>query len=245
VQPKIRVQKLDLADMASIKVAADEILEKEGSLDLLVNNAGVMAPPNRIETAQGLELQFGTNHVGHFMLTRMLLPNLLEGGRVVTVASAAHTMGHLDFSDLNYCRSRQYSPWSAYGQSKLANILFAKGLNDKLKESGRDILSVSLHPGVIGTNLWRYSPKILRPVLNAVIADRDVYQGAATSVYCSLIESDSLKGGEYFSDCAVGKPNEYGEDASGALRRKLWDTTESIIEEFGFQLPTCQHCSCW
>ena len=163
VQSNIRIQKLDLADMASIEAAAKEITDTEGKMGsgihVLLNNAGVMAPPKRQATAQNLELQFGTNHVGHHMFTRLLLPSMNKDGRIVTVASTAHSFGKLNFQNLNYDadakEERSYSSWGAYGQSKLANILFAKGLSDELKQAGSGIKAVSLHPGVIGTNLWR------------------------------------------------------------------------------------------
>merc|ERR1719410_1571031 len=101
-----------------------------------------------MKTSQGFDLQLGTNHIGHFMLTRLLLPSMRSNGRVVTVASEAHRGGEIDFEDLNFDEGkRTYSPWAAYSQSKLANILFAKALNDRLNRSERNILSVSLHPG--------------------------------------------------------------------------------------------------
>ena len=143
-----RVQKLDLADLDSVSAACSEIAAKEGRVSLLLNNAGVMATPQE-KTKQGFELQIGTNHLGHFALTRLLLPLIEDDGRVVTVASTAHTMGSVDTGDLNFATGdRKYSPWGAYGQSKAANILFAKGLADQLKEAGSNVLSVSLHPGV-------------------------------------------------------------------------------------------------
>lgn len=248
LRSKVRVQHLDLADMKSIQAAAEEIIQTEKKVDVLLNNAGVMAPPKRESTVQGLELQFGTNHVGHHMLTRLLLPCMNENGRIVTVASTAHSFGQLNFDNLNYETSagaatknrfveRKYSPWGAYGQSKLANVLFAKGLSDKLKEEGSRIKSVSLHPGVIGTNLWRYTPKWTRPLLNALLTDKTVEQGAATNVYCCLVDGNELEGGEYLVDCKISEPNEFGRDASGTLRQKLWDATEQIIESNGFSMP--------
>ena len=143
---RARVQQLDLADLDSVSAACSEIAAKEGRISLLLNNAGVMATPQE-KTKQGFELQIGTNHLGHFALTRLLLPLIEDDGRVVTVASTAHTMGSVDTSDLSFA-TRKYSPWGAYGQSKAANILFAKGLADQLKEAGSNVLSVSLHPGV-------------------------------------------------------------------------------------------------
>ena len=245
LRKNVRIQKLDLADMNSIQSAAEEITQKEGKaggIHVLLNNAGVMATPKREATAQDLELQFGTNHVGHHMFTRLLLPVMNEGGRVVTVASSAHSFGELNFQNLNYetdgtKEKRKYRAWGAYGQSKLANILFAKGLGDKLQSVNSSIKSVSLHPGVIGTNLWRYLPKWTRPFLNALLTDKNVEQGAATSVYCCLVDGNELEGGEYLSDCQIVEPKQSGQDESGSLRKKLWNATEKMIEENGFVLP--------
>ena len=244
----IRIQKLDLSDMASIQEAASEILETEKNIDVLLNNAGVMAPSKREATAQNLELQFGTNHVGHHMLTRLLLPGVNDNGRVVTVASTAHSFGQLDFQNLNYdtesnndsdsASDRSYSAWGAYGQSKLANILFAKGLSDELQNAGSGIKAVSLHPGVIGTNLWRNVPKWSQPLVNAIIADKNVEQGAATNVFCCLVNEEEFSGGEYVVDCGIVEPsNSFGKDELGSLREKLWKATEGIIEANGFELP--------
>lgn len=242
LQANVRIQKLDLSDMASVELAAKEIIEKEGKIDVLLNNAGVMAPPKREATAQNLELQFGTNHVGHHMFTRLLLPSINENGRIVTVASTAHSFGQLNFQNLNYetdgtKEERTYSSWGSYGQSKLANILFAKGLSDELKQAGSSIKAVSLHPGVIGTNLWRYSPKWTRPLLNAFFTDKNVEQGAATNVYCCLVDGDEFEGGEYLMDCNIKEPNQYGKDETGSLRKKLWIATEDLIQKNGFTLP--------
>ena len=241
LQKNIRIQEIDLSDMSSIQAATEEIIQKEKQIDVLLNNAGVMAPSKRESTVQDLELQFGTNHVGHHMFTRLLLPVFNDNGRIVTVASSAHSFGQLDFRNLNYendKETRNYSAWGAYGQSKLANILFAKGLSDKLKQEGSGIKAVSLHPGVIGTNLWRYMPKWSQPLVGAIIADKNVEQGAATNVYCCLVDGEEFEGGEYLSDCHVVEPsNQYGKDEIGTLRGKLWKATEGIIKEKGFHLP--------
>uniref|UniRef100_A0A7S1ZGH2 Protochlorophyllide reductase n=1 Tax=Trieres chinensis TaxID=1514140 RepID=A0A7S1ZGH2_TRICV len=241
----VRVQKLDLADLTSVQEAAEEILETEGQIDVLLNNAGVMAIPRREATAQGFEVQFGTNHIGHHMLTRLLLPSVTRGGRIVTVASEAHRFGQLDFADLNYDderRRRPYTPWGAYGQSKLANLLFASALDDKLREQGEaktdGTKSVSLHPGVVGTNLWRYSaPPVVGDLISGLMADKTVEQGAATNVFACLAESSMLEGGEYLNDCVKAKPSEVGRDAGRKMQKKLWETTEELIREAGYSLP--------
>lgn len=248
LQANIRIQEMDLSDMASIEAAVMDIVKEEcsgsdidGDIDVLLNNAGVMAPPKRLSTVQGLELQFGTNHVGHHMLTRLLLPYMRNDGRIVTVASTAHAFGSLDFANLNYDvdakSQRLYTSWGAYGQSKLANVLFAKSLDDKLKETGSNIKSVSLHPGVIGTNLWRYSPSWTKPFLSSIVADKNAQQGAATNVFCCLVESSKFNGGEYLMDCEIAQPNSQGKDESGNLRKQLWDATELLITNNGYTLP--------
>ena len=231
---RARVQQLDLADLNSVRAACDEIAAKEGRVSLLLNNAGVMATP-QLQTKQGFELQVGTNHLGHFALTRLLLPLIEDDGRVVTVASTAHAMGSVDTSDLNFAHGRKYSAWGAYGQSKAANILFAKGLADELKDAGSNILSLSLHPGVIGTPLWRHGNRVLTWVLHRFILDKTVPQGAATSLYACLAEG--LQPGSYLSDCDVATPNAACEDADRSARKALWALSESLVSEAGLELP--------
>jgi WW domain-containing oxidoreductase len=243
IRDNIRIQKLDLSNMKSIQEATEDILAKESRIDVILLNAGVMSPPKRMTTANNLELQFGTNHVGHHMFARYLLPKLNAEGRVVTVASDAHSFGQLNFANLNYDplskEERNYSAWGAYGQSKLANILFAKGLSDELKELNSNIKSISLHPGVIGTNLWRYTPSIVRPFLNMLITDKSSEQGAATSVYGCLVDTETFEGGEYLRDCAIVETlNQYAKDELKTLRKKLWVATETIIKQNGFHLPS-------
>lgn len=157
-----------------------------------------------------------------------------DDGRVVTVASRAHTLGEVDPSDLFY-ESRKYTPWGAYGQSKGANILFAKGLADELRSAGSNILSVSLHPGVIKTNLWRHNNRALTWILHRFILDKDIPQGASTSVYACLAEG--LPAGAYLADCAVSKPNPACQDEDGTARKALWDASERLISNAGLDLP--------
>jgi len=141
------VRELDLADLTSVRAFADGLDEP---LNLLVNNAGVMALPRR-ETADGFEMQFGTNHLGHFALTGLLLPRLLagDGGRVVTVSSMMHRRGRMNFDDLN--GEHDYDRWAAYSQSKLANLLFALELQRRADAAGAPLLSVAAHPGYAAT----------------------------------------------------------------------------------------------
>ncbi|MEQ1768754.1 MAG: SDR family oxidoreductase [Devosia sp.] len=146
----VTYESLDLGSLAAIAAFADAMIEKGRPIDILVNNAGVMMPPKRMTTVDGFELQFGTNHLGHFALTGRLLP-LLNGGRVVTVSSIAHRRGAIAFDDLQ--RERSYSPTPAYSQSKLANLLFAYELDRRSKREGWGITSIAAHPGVSSTEL--------------------------------------------------------------------------------------------
>jgi protochlorophyllide reductase len=145
---------LDLADLSSVRSAASLVRERTGdALDVLVNNAGVMAVPLG-RTADGFERQFGTNHLGHAALTWLLMPALRTrpGARVVTVSSLAHQVGRIDLADPNY-EARRYTPWGAYGQSKLANLLFVRELGRRTRAAGVDVTSVAAHPGMSATEL--------------------------------------------------------------------------------------------
>ena len=151
-QGALDVLSLDLADLASVRAAAATVAERYGALDLLINNAGVMAPPRTL-TRDGFELQFGTNHLGHFALTLQLLPLLepREGARVVFVTSGAQYFGRIAFDDLQ--GERSYDRWRAYSQSKLANVMTALELQERLRERGSAVLSLAAHPGLARTNL--------------------------------------------------------------------------------------------
>jgi len=227
----VSIQKLDLGDFDSIQQASQDIVRKHGKISVLCNNAGVMAIPTRQVTKNGVEQQVGINHVGHFMLTRLLLPNMDTNGRIVNVASTAHEFAK---DDRDWDSLENYSGWGTYGKSKLANIIFAKGLQDRLKVSGRtDISSISLHPGVIKTNLWRNTPSLLQFATN-LFADKTIDQGAATNVYCSLV--DQVEGGAYYKDCAVATPSTLAQGTD--IRQDLWTWTENLIASKGYELPT-------
>src|SRR5215207_5133070 len=157
----VEVRALDLADLASVRSFAEGWSE---DVDILVNNAGVMAVPEQ-RTADGFEMQIGTNHLGHFALTNLLLPRVKD--RVVTVASGAHRMGRIDLDDLNWER-RGYDRWRAYGQSKLANLLFTLELQRRVDESGSDVRAVAAHPGWSATNLQSHTGNWLQNGLMAI-----------------------------------------------------------------------------
>ena len=151
---------LDLADLASVAAAAAQLRTGHQQLDLLICNAGVMVPPEG-RTADGFELQFGINHLGHFALVLQLLPLLqaAPAARVVAVSSGAALFGRMVFDDLNFER-RGYQPWAAYGQSKLANLLFIQALARRLKQAGSSVVACAAHPGVTATELQRHSPNM-------------------------------------------------------------------------------------
>ncbi|HET6817030.1 MAG TPA: oxidoreductase, partial [Mycobacteriales bacterium] len=154
----VRLEALDLASLASVRDFVTRVSAAYDGIDLLVNNAGVMAIP-RATTADGFEMQLGTNHLGHFALTGLLLPSLLArtGSRVVTVSSTAHKIGSIDFDDL--LGEKRYWSWGAYAQSKLANLLFAYELQRRLDAAGASTISVAAHPGYASTNLQAVGPQ--------------------------------------------------------------------------------------
>jgi NAD(P)-dependent dehydrogenase (short-subunit alcohol dehydrogenase family) len=152
---------LDLASLASVRAAAAELRSRHRSIDLLINNAGVMWAP-KSETADGFETHFGVNHLGHFALTGLVLDLLLPvaGSRVVVLSSPAHRAGHIDFGDLRF--DRQFRPSAAYGRSKLANLLFAQMLQEKLSQAHAPTIAVAVHPGGARTELNRHMPLLFR-----------------------------------------------------------------------------------
>jgi NAD(P)-dependent dehydrogenase (short-subunit alcohol dehydrogenase family) len=150
---RLEVQQLDLADLDSVRTFAEGFVASGRPLDLLIDNAGVMALPQRTLTKQGFETQFGTNHLGHFALTGLLLPALLkqEGSRIVVVSSIAHKRGRINFNDLQ--AEQRYDPRAAYNQSKLANLMFGLELDRCLRQAGAHTISIIVHPGVATTNI--------------------------------------------------------------------------------------------
>jgi NAD(P)-dependent dehydrogenase (short-subunit alcohol dehydrogenase family) len=203
--PTARVEPalLDLADLDCVRSFADELRGRHEALDILVNNAGVMAEPDRLTTKQGFELQFGTNHLGHFALTGLVLPLLMRtpGARIVTVSSIAHESGHIDFDDLQ--RERHYSPYGAYSASKLANLLFTLELDRRLRRAGAGPISVGAHPGFASTNLQASGPFLGRSPVSSwltLAAVRIVGQSAAAGAEPQLYAATApgVGGGDYF-----------------------------------------------
>ncbi|WP_380167726.1 oxidoreductase [Jannaschia sp. R86511] len=195
---------LDLADLGRVAAAADDVRSRADSLDVLLLNAGVMMPPERRETADGFELQLGTNHLGHFALAARLLPLLLPvaGSRVVTVSSLAARAGAVDLADLQW-QSRPYDRQPAYGASKLANLLFAFELERRLRAAGTGTASLAAHPGVSGTNLMSTMqlPRVAERVSKLLLAGPD--QSARPQLYAATATAAS--GGEYYGPKGPGE----------------------------------------
>ena len=210
----------DLSSLASVRSAAQKILSAGVPIHVLLNNAGVMAVQERRTTQDGFEMQIGTNHIGHFVLTNELIPMLKAGApsRVVNVSSGAHRRGGVIFEDMML--ENAYDPWRAYGQSKSANILHAVELQRRYGSEG--ITAVALHPGVItdGSDLWRHAGKVMR-------GSKNVQQGASTSVYCSV--GSDIVGGAFYSDCARAGAADWA--TNPALAARLWEETEKLVSQ--------------
>ena len=230
---------LDLASLASIRSAAAAFLQTHDRLDLLINNAGVMAIPRRT-TADGFEMQFGTNHLGHFALTGLLLPLILmtPAARVATMSSGLHLMGKINFDDLQ--SEQGYSKWGAYGQSKLANLLFAYELQRRLAAAGRDVISVAAHPGYAATNLQAVGPEMagsrlwakIMPAANRVLA-QSAAMGALPMLYAAT--SPDVRGGDYLGpDGLLGqsgfpvKAQSNARSHDQAVASRLWAISEQL-----------------
>lgn len=218
----------DLASAASVKGAVARARAEFGPLDGIVCNAGVMALP-KLQKIRGYEAQFMTNHIGHFMLVTGLLDRLGPSGRVVMVSSGAHKMapnGGIAFDNLS--GDKGYTPWKAYGQSKLCNLLFARELAQRLP-AGQT--ANALHPGVIVTNLGRHMPAYARFMLGVwqPLFLKSIPQGAATQCFCAAHPSLDPVTGEYFVDSNVGRSSVAGRDL--ALAKRLWTESERIVSE--------------
>jgi NAD(P)-dependent dehydrogenase (short-subunit alcohol dehydrogenase family) len=231
------VRPLDLASLAAVKEFADGVA---GPVNILVNNAGVMALPRRT-TADGFEMQFGTNHLGHFALTGRLLPQLTAapGARVVTVSSDLHRIGKIDFDDLQ--GEKHYGKWKAYGQSKLANLLFASELGRRAAAAGVDLTSVAVHPGYASTNLQSAGPRMSGSRLserfaglgNSLFGQSDE-QGALPSL-CAATSPDVVSGQFIGPSGPLGARGKAVKPVGRSKRaldtgsaRRLWDVSERL-----------------
>ncbi|MCA9573874.1 MAG: SDR family oxidoreductase [Sandaracinaceae bacterium] len=227
----LHFEALDLSDLVSVSECAKRVSGSYPRLDLLVNNAGVMVPPKG-RTQDGFETQLGTNHLGHFALTGQLLPLLqrTEGARVVTVSSIMHRLGRIYFDDLHF--DRLYVAWLAYGQSKLANLLFTFELARRLERAGSGLLSVAAHPGYAATNLQAHD--LMSRALNPVAA-QSAAMGALPSLYAA-VSPDVVQGGYYGPQSLGGMRGHPGRaSATRSARdedvaRRLWDVSEQLTK---------------
>jgi len=217
----------ELSEPASVRACADAVAAADSTVDVLLLNAGIMALPQRT-LKHGHELQFLTNHIGHFILTTRLLPRLADGGRVVVLSSAAHKYtppGGIAFADLTLADG--YRDWTAYGQSKLANLLFARGLAKRLAGTGKTANAV--HPGVIPTNLSRHMSPVARTLqpIAVALAMKTVPQGAATQCWAAAHPAAGAINGAYLADCNIAESSAHGRDL--AMAERLWTVTEEIV----------------
>jgi len=229
---KVEPMELDLSSLASVRKFVDEFNAKNIPLHVLINNAGVMACPY-MKTADGFENQIGTNHLGHFLLTCLLIPRLKEGApsRVVAVSSLGHRFGAINFDDLQ--SEKSYSSIRAYGQSKTANILFAQELNKRYSKDG--IYANSLHPGTIAsTELARYFVianlpgfSYLTKSIEWVGLTKTIPMGASTQVHVATAPEFETVGGKYFSDCNVATAVPHATDEQVANR--LWEVSATLV----------------
>jgi len=227
IGPNAEVRKLDLADLGSVRAFADSIEQ----VDVLINNAGVMAVPFR-RTVDGFEMQIGTNHLGHFALTGLLIDRVTD--RVVTMSSAAHAIGTLNLEDLNW-EDRRYSRWRAYGQSKLANLLFTYELQRRFTAAGSPLKALAAHPGYSSTNLQSHTESFLDSVMaigNRIIGQRAEI-GALPELYAAT--DPTVQGGSYLGPDGPlevrGYPKRVGSSKKSKNlddARRLWELSEKL-----------------
>jgi NAD(P)-dependent dehydrogenase (short-subunit alcohol dehydrogenase family) len=245
-EDRVQLVELDLASLTSVRACADA-MAKEGPFDLVIANAGLMGPPMS-RTADGFETQFGTNHLGHFVLVNRLASHINAGGRVVVLASSAHHICDVDLEDPNFERT-QYTPYGGYGRSKTANVLFAVEFDRRHRERG--IRAVAVHPGGVATELGRYMDDETREAQRKALASgpqnwsfvrKNAAQGASTSVWAGVYAPADEVGGRYCEDCHVGEtlsgpaPSPMGPGvAAYALNperaKALWVKSEELVGE--------------
>jgi NAD(P)-dependent dehydrogenase (short-subunit alcohol dehydrogenase family) len=222
----VEVRKLDLQDLSSVRTFADSVDE----VDVLINNAGIMAVPYA-QTVDGFESQIGTNHLGHFALTNLLLPKVSE--RVVTVSSMMHLLGKISLKDLNW-KSRPYSAWLAYGQSKLANLLFTKELQRRLDAADSTVLAVAAHPGYSATNLQGHAAgkfsSTLMSLGNKLATDADF--GARQTLFAAsqVLPGDSFVGPKYAMAGPTGLSARSPLAGNAETADALWELSEQLTD---------------
>ena len=226
----VSVMILDLASLKSVRVFAEAYKEKVDRLDLLINNAGVMMPPLS-RTEDGFELQFGTNHLGHFSLTAQLFDLLrnTSGSRVVTVSSMVHHQGEINFDDLTW-EEREYKPMNSYSASKIANLYFTYELNRKVGKDGNNPLVTAAHPGWTATDLQRHSG--LFSFLNPLMA-QSISMGALPTLYAAV--GHDVKSGDYYGPSGFREMRGYPKKVESSamskdetIAKKLWDVSEEL-----------------
>ncbi len=226
----LEVMALDLSDLSSVRAFAADFTGRYSALDMLCNNAGVMALPERYKTSDGFEMQFGTNHLGHFALTGLLLAVLQDtpDARVVTVSSGGHRMGKVEFDNLN--AERVYKRWGAYGLSKLANLLFTYELQRRLESAGKDVIAVAAHPGYTATNLQAHSG--LFSFLNNFLAQKQE-MGALPTLYAAT--ALDVRGGDYIGPDGLMEQRGYPKKVKSSeashdeeVAARLWDVSEEL-----------------
>jgi len=232
---------LDLASLASVRASADALVAVGRPLDLIIANAGVMACPQG-RTADGFETQFGTNHLGHFVFINRLASLLSAGARVVSLASSGHRFADVDLEDPAFERS-PYDPFTAYGRSKTANILFAVELDRRLRNRG--VRATAVHPGVIQTELGRHlTPELIERIMPpgaaaTTLVFKSIPQGAATSVWSAVAAAAEAVGGRYCEDCHVAAVTDDPNSRMGvrayaldpARAQALWAKSEELVGE--------------
>jgi NAD(P)-dependent dehydrogenase (short-subunit alcohol dehydrogenase family) len=240
--PRIELEELELGSFESIRAFARRFLKRHDRVNILVNNAGVMACPFG-RTTEGFEMQFGSNHLGHFLMTCLIAETLVRGApsRVVSLSSRGHTLSPVVFEDIHFDH-RPYDKWLSYGQSKTANILFAVELDRRLERSG--VHANAVHPGVIMTDLARHLvPEDLEALRarqpSGELKFKSIAAGAATSAYAATARELEGKGGLYLEDChvaevedsptAAGGVRSYALDSEAAAR--LWQVSEELVEQ--------------
>jgi NAD(P)-dependent dehydrogenase (short-subunit alcohol dehydrogenase family) len=241
------IVELDLASLASVRACADRLNADGRPFDVIIANAGVMVPPFG-HTADGFETQFGTNHLGHFVLINRIAPLLKDGGRLVNLSSAGHRYSDVDLDDPNF-EHTPYEPWIGYGRSKTANALFAVEFDRRHRDRG--VRATAVHPGGIRTELSRHMDEGQMAALVASINEaaaeagtpafefKTIPQGAATSVWAAVVADPAEIGGKYCEDCHVADLQE-GEGIRGGVRayaldaeraRALWAKSEELVGE--------------
>ena len=242
---------LDLASLKNVRACADELVKKGEAFDVVIANAGVMATPFS-KTADGFEMQFGTNHLGHFVLVNRMASLIRAGGRLVNLSSSGHRFSSVDLLDPNFERTA-YDPWLAYGRSKTANVLFSVGLDKR--HGGRGVRAAAVHPGGIQTELGRHiGAEEIQKLIDGINAQsaaegkgpfqwKTIQQGAATSVWAGVIAAADEIGGRYCENCHVAKVvaedvaltvmsegvRAYAVDATNA--EALWKKSEEMVGE--------------